>query len=62
MLAWWSMPFLYVPSPDVRASGVVGTIKRVVGTVGAQRGTDASSTLSATSRVLLLYMPLWLIL
>lgn len=40
---------VYVPSPDVRVSGVVGTIKRVLGTVGAQRGTDTPSTFSPSS-------------
>lgn len=40
---------VYVPSPDVRVSGVVGTIKRVVGTVGVQWGTDTPSTFSPSS-------------
>lgn len=39
---------VYVPSPDVRVSGIVGTIKRVVGTVGAQRGIEAPSTFSSS--------------
>lgn len=42
---------IYVPSHDVRAPGAVGTIKRTVGTVGAQRLGSAQQTHSPSSHI-----------
>ncbi|XP_057850826.2 GBF-interacting protein 1-like isoform X1 [Cryptomeria japonica] len=42
---------VYVPSHDVRAPGVVGTIKRTVGTVGAQRVANAQPTISPPAHI-----------
>uniref|UniRef100_A0A0C9S9Y5 TSA: Wollemia nobilis Ref_Wollemi_Transcript_5636_3338 transcribed RNA sequence n=1 Tax=Wollemia nobilis TaxID=56998 RepID=A0A0C9S9Y5_9CONI len=43
---------VYVPSHDARVPGAVGTIRRVIGTVGAQRVIDVPPTLSAPSNVI----------